>query len=416
MAVSAVVLAGGKGTRSADSSKAKLVQEVGGRSLMEWHVDNLRSSGFDEIVVVAGHLGGQVQAACDRIDTDGAPLRVIHEPEQAGTVAAVDLAAQSCDSDEFLVVLGDVLMSVPIARILEAWRESGAQVSTVVHPSTHPEDSDTAFPERDGRVTVIPKSEPRDHVPNMSSAGLFAITRAALDRYGSTKDFGSDLLPLAAAASDLHAYVTSHYLKDTGTPSRLDSARTDMASGAFERRGRLTLRPAVFLDRDGVIIPALPEVYDPSQLRLVDGVAEAIAVANHAGVPVLVATNQPGISKGFMSFATHQRIRARMDHALAERGAFVDDYDFCPHHPTRGFENEVPDLKVPCECRKPGPGMLISLANRHGIDLAGSIMVGDSDRDAEAARRAGVGFIRTAEASSLEPAEAIRQALRGVLC
>jgi histidinol-phosphate phosphatase family protein len=258
----------------------------------------------------------------------------------------------------------------------------------------------------------------------MSSAGLFAITRAALDRYAELRDVGSDVLPAAAADGDLFAFISSHYLKDTGTPGRLESARADVASGAFHRRGTLETRPGLFLDRDGVINPTIPEFHEPSRYALLPEVADAIGEANRAGVPVIVVTNQPAIAKGFMSFEDHQRVRARMDRLLGAAGAFVDDYLFCPHHPESGFIGEVAGLKRPCECRKPDIAMAREAATRHRIDLRRSVMVGDTERDRGFARGAAMRFVHVSPACEAgdtedcftEAADAIRRGVEVLTC
>ena len=416
MTATAVILAGGKGTRAADPSRPKLAQTIGGRSLMEWHINVLSTSEITDVIVVAGHLGEEVQTLCDSVSHPSLKITVIHEAEQNGTVAALCLAAEHTESDEFLVILGDILMSFPVDAFLARWRQSGANAGVAVHPSTHPEDSDAAFPAHDGTVKVVPKSQPRSGIPNMSSAGLFAITRACLQIYCDGRDLGSHVLPLAAARNDLYTDVNSHYFKDTGTPGRLEAAVRDFASGAFARRGSTSPRRAIFLDRDGVVNPALPEVYKPEDFTLNPGVALAIREANLKGIPVFVATNQPGIAKGFMAFDTHEAIRAEMDRLLAADGAFVDDYAYCPHHPEAGFEGEVPELKVECTCRKPEPGLLRALAMIHDIDLSASVFVGDTARDAGAAVAAGAAFIDVSDEAALAPADGIRRAIEVVTC
>lgn len=416
MTATAVVLAGGKGTRSADPTKAKLAQFVGGRSLMEWHLELLSASEISETIVVSGHLGDQVHELCESLPSRGTEIRVIHEEEQRGTVAALRLAAERSNSDELLVILGDVLMSFSVDDFLDRWRESRCDVAVAVHPSNHPEDSDAVFPSWNGTAQVLAKSVDRDGIPNMSSTGLFAAKTSALMSYADCRDIGSELLKQAALRQDLYVDVNSHYFKDTGTPDRLQGAEKDFETGAFQRRGSILPREAIFLDRDGVINPVKPEIYNPIDFSLNPGVAEAIREANRAGIPVLVITNQPGIAKGLMSFQTHEAIRAQMDQLLIQEGAFVDDYVACPHHPDVGFAGEVVELKVACACRKPEPGMILTLARHHRIDLAGSVMIGDSDRDEGAAKSAGTGFIRVGDTPHMAPSDAIRRAIEVVTC
>lgn len=389
----AVILAGGKGTRSADPTKPKLAQEIGGASLLQWHLRLLEPSEIAEVVVVAGHLGDQVSRLAHSVDHCGLDLQVVQEQKQTGTVAALSLAAQELGQDEFLVILGDILMSLPIQQFLDEWRASGAGVAVVTHPSTHPEDSDAVFSDQEGNVIVVPKSSLREDLPNMSSAGLFALSREALSRYATLRDLGSDVLAAAASHRDLFVFVSSHYLKDTGTSDRLRAARDDVSHGVFARRGRITPRRALFLDRDGVINPVTPEFYEPSAYALLPGVAEALRQANQKGVPTIVVTNQPAIAKGFMSYEDHHRIRAKMDQLLSDQSAYVDDYFFCPHHPEQGFEGERRELKIPCSCRKPRIGMAERAAARHVIDLGGSVMIGDTELDRGFARGAGMRFI-----------------------
>jgi histidinol-phosphate phosphatase family protein len=369
---------------------------------MEWHLQLLQGTSITEALVIAGHAGDQVQTLIDRIDHHSIDVRVIHEQEQRGTVAALRLAAESTDADEFLVILGDILMSFPVDDLLHRWRESGKSVAVAVHPSTHPEDSDAVFRSHTGEVIVLPKSENRDAIPNSSSAGLFAITREGLARYTDCRDFGSNVLPAAAKESDLFDYVSSHYFKDTGTPERLAATNADVASGAFRRRGDLNVRPALFLDRDGVINPDSNGVFRATDYSLLPGVGQAIRTANKRGIPVFVVTNQPGIAKGFMTQAHHEAIRARMDGLLGAEGAFVDDYAYCPHHPESGFEGEVPELKIVCDCRKPAPGMAATLSRLHNINLGRSAMVGDTAFDQGLALNTGMAFFHVADICLLE--------------
>lgn len=145
-------------------------------------------------------------------------------------------------------------------------------------------------------------------------------------------------------------------------------------------------RPALFLDRDGTINREVDYLARVDDLELIPGAAEAIARANAAGWLVVVYTNQSGIARGMLSEADLTAIHLALDDRLAAVGATIDRYEFCPHHPEVG----AAPYRADCDCRKPKPGMLLAAAAAMDIDLGRSAAVGDSIRDLDAARTAGV--------------------------
>jgi D-glycero-D-manno-heptose 1,7-bisphosphate phosphatase len=141
------------------------------------------------------------------------------------------------------------------------------------------------------------------------------------------------------------------------------------------------MKKAVFLDRDGVINRKPPEgeyVTRWEELELLPGVAEAIAVLVKAGFLVIVVSNQRCVAKGLLTVRELDSIHQRMRDNLAAVGAVITGVYYCPH-----------DTQPPCDCRKPAPGMLFTAVRDHEVDLAGSWMVGDSDTDVEAGKKAG---------------------------
>lgn len=387
----AIVLAGGKGTRSANPNIPKLGQLIGEKTQFEHICDLLSQNKIKDALIISGHLGDQVSELVQSFPTS-INLEVTREPEPKGTLPALKFASTLTDADRFLILLGDILCSFDINLFLDQWEKSGKSVAVISHPSSHPLDSDVAFPLQNGRVIVRSKSENKQGIPNMSSAGVFALTRKALQLYSDSTDIGSDVLPLSAENDDLFCWIDSHYFKDTGTPDRLEQANKEFNEGIFSRRGSLGLRSAIFLDRDGVINPTFPEIYNPSQVELIPGVAKEISSINQIGIPVFVVTNQPGIAKGFMTENDHLSIRAEFDRQLHIEHAFVDEYVYCPHHPDSGFDGEVVELKISCECRKPSTGLVLDISRRHGISTTTSVMIGDTWRDFEMAQTAGMTF------------------------
>ncbi len=134
---------------------------------------------------------------------------------------------------------------------------------------------------------------------------------------------------------------------------------------------------AAFLDRDGVVIEEVNYLSEVGQVRLVPGAAEAIANLNLAGVPVVVVTNQAGVARGYFPEDRVGEVHEYLDELLAECGAWVDRYYYCPHHPNA----EVAQYRSECDCRKPRPGMLRQAAAELSLDLTRSYLVGDKVSD-----------------------------------
>jgi D-glycero-D-manno-heptose 1,7-bisphosphate phosphatase len=155
-------------------------------------------------------------------------------------------------------------------------------------------------------------------------------------------------------------------------------------------------KKAVFLDRDGVINRKAPEghyVTSWEQMEFLPGVLDAVRLLNQAGYFVVIATNQRCVAKGLITNSQLEALHDRMRREFESAGAVIDAIYYCPH-----------DYQPPCHCRKPEPGMLLEAARKHSIDLAASWMIGDSEHDVEAGRRAGCRTVRVIEgADSMGP-------------
>jgi D-glycero-D-manno-heptose 1,7-bisphosphate phosphatase len=140
-------------------------------------------------------------------------------------------------------------------------------------------------------------------------------------------------------------------------------------------------RPAAFLDRDGVLNVDHGYVHRPEQLEWVAGAPESVRLLNEAGYYVLVITNQSGVARGFFDEAAVKSFHAHMQDVLNGKGAHIDAFYYCPHHP----EGSVKAFAMTCSCRKPGTGMLEQAAREWPIDISKSFFIGDKDHDMAAA-------------------------------
>lgn len=146
---------------------------------------------------------------------------------------------------------------------------------------------------------------------------------------------------------------------------------------------------AVFLDRDGTINEEVGYLKSFDELKLFPFTAEAVEKIKKEGMKAVVVSNQSGVARGFFDEDFVRAIHDRINAMLAREGAEIDRFYFCPHHPTEGVGEYLRD----CHCRKPKTGMLMKASEDLAIDLSRSYMIGDSERDMETARNAGVAGI-----------------------
>ncbi|KAG0601375.1 hypothetical protein M758_11G105700 [Ceratodon purpureus] len=154
--------------------------------------------------------------------------------------------------------------------------------------------------------------------------------------------------------------------------------------------GAAPLRPAAFLDRDGVINVDHGFTHRPEDLIFTPTAVDGIRALNRAGYLVIVVTNQSGVARGLYSCADVERFHDHLQQMLAREGAHIDGFYYCPYHPA----GSVAAFAIDHEDRKPRPGMLLRAIRDWRIDRARSFLIGDRQSDLDAAAAAGVaGFL-----------------------
>ena len=219
------------------------------------------------------------------------------------------------------------------------------------------------------------------YLANNVSAALYILSPAIFNYIikDQFSDLTKNIFSKIIGDESLFAYKTIEFIKDVGTPERINYVRKLFRKN---KKNYLSLKTnVVFLDRDGVINVEKDNLSSIDQLELIEGASDAIRLLNQNNFLVIIVTNQPQIAKGFLSFKDLKLIHNKLEHLLGIDRAYIDDIFYCPHHPEIGFEGEVVDLKIKCNCRKPRPGMLIKASKKFNINLKKSFMIGDRSID-----------------------------------
>ena len=230
-------------------------------------------------------------------------------------------------------------------------------------------------------------------------------------------DLDRQILKPLCGTGTMFCYDSPEYVKDMGTPDRFEAVCRDFAAGRVKAKNLKQKQKAVFLDRDGTINKYVGFLRDIDDFELLPGVAEAVKLINASGYLAIVVTNQPVIARGEVTVPQLQEIHNKMETLLGAEGAYLDAIYYCPHHPHKGYEGEVPELKIDCDCRKPKPGMLLKAAEEFNIDLSRSWMIGDGENDIKAGKAAGcrTALIGTDDYKQNETAPTLLDAVNDVL-
>ena len=351
---------------------------VAGRPFVGWLMREMLRFGVDDFVILTSQDDPAIQMALLAAG-DALPKRVnvrfaLH-PASAGTAGALHHAGALL-SERFLLCHGRALFDCNVAALLAAFAADPGGVLARMVIRTRP--GGTLALDGD-RVTALdaPADPPRD-TPGLADAGIYALDRRVLAYATAESSIEGDILPNLVKENALRATLQHGWFADIGIAADLAHAHRELAACMD--------RPALFLDRDGVLNHDHGYVGSQDRWEWVDGAREAVATATSHGWHVFIVTNQAGIARGLYGVPEVGALQMWVADELRRAGGTLDDWRFCPYH----TEGKIDAYRRDSDWRKPAPGMLNDLVRAWDLNPRHCVMVGDKDTDVQAGNAAGM--------------------------
>jgi D-glycero-D-manno-heptose 1,7-bisphosphate phosphatase len=341
----------------------------------------LREQGFERVLLLLGYLPEIIQDYFGDGSRWGMRIEYSITPIEDNTGLRLKKAAHLLD-DCFLLLYCDNFWPMNMERMWKRFVEAGAPAMLTVYGNKDGYTKDTLRVDADGFVVVFDKQRRSPDLKGVEiSYGIFRKELVTSLPEGNIS-FEETLYPGLAQERKLAAYVTHHHYYSVGSIARLPLTEMFLAR-----------RPAIILDRDGVLNrkpPRAEYVRTWQEFEWLPGAKQALRLLKEAGYRVIVVSNQAGVARGAMTEEDLLDIHRRMTREILQEGGRIDAVYYCPHHWDAG-----------CECRKPKPGMLFQAQRDFNLDLSRTPFVGDDERDAQAAEAADCPSIVVSEKTPL---------------
>ncbi len=388
-----VILAGGKGSRlrKYTNSIPKALIKIAGKPVLEYQIDSLKKFGLTEIIISIGYLGEKIVEYFGDGSEFGVNISYFKEELPLGT-GGVLYYLKDLIREDFILLFADIVLNIDWSKYIKYHYQKNGIGTFLIHPSSHPYDSDLLILNKDGQITnIIPKDQSRESYDNIVKSGVH-IFRKEIFQYSKPKRMDLEKEIIAEVIDDnfIYGYRTSEYVKDMGTEERLAQVEEDIKNNLLEKKAAYYKQKCIFLDRDGTINKYKGLLYNIDDLELEYKVSEAIKMINNSEYLCIVITNQPIVARNLCTEEQLNRIHKKLQTLLGADGAYFDDLFYCPHHPDSGYLEENKRYKIKCNCRKPRIGMIQSIQEKYNVNLSESYMIGDTSVDIQTAKNVGL--------------------------
>ena len=375
-----IILCGGKGTRLGKLTKKtpKPLVKFNDIPFLDYLINFYKKYSINKIYLLAGYKGAEIYKRYHNKKFNFIDCDVIIEKKPLGTAGCLFQLKQKL-SKNFIVINGDSFVNYDFGKIIQKQNFKNNKVLLVKNVNYKSNKKLSTLCIKNKKISYTQKNRKK-----LMNAGIYFFNRKIF-QYIKKKQFLSieeDIIPKLIHNNQLEGFeIKTHEFLDIGTIENYKKGNKFFK--------RIFYKPALFLDRDGVINKDTGYVYKFKDFQFNNNIFKIIKKYRRNNFNVFILTNQSGIGRGYYDVKDFNHLHSKLKKIFCDKNAFIDDVMFCPHHPQEAKKK----FKINCNCRKPKNGMIENLIKNWLINRSKSIFYGDKISDNLAANKSGIKFI-----------------------
>ncbi len=370
-----VILAGGKGSRLKEITKntPKPLIKINGIPFLQYLINHYSKYNFRNIYILAGYKGYKIKKQFHKKKANLIPIHCFVEKKLKGTGGAL-FSLKKKIKNNFVLINGDSFFDYKIDLLIKKKLSTNIGTMILIKNKIYKGNNKLSSLNIDSKKFVTNNSK-----MSLMNSGIYLFSKKIF-RYISNENISLEekILPKLIKKKKIKGIFSNGYFIDIGTKKNLKLAKKQ-----FKKKFN---RPAIFLDRDGVINEDKGYVYRIKDFIYNKKIFSALKKAKN--YYIFIITNQAGIGKGFYRIDDFLKLQNKIKLDFIKNKLFINDVKYCPHHPKATIKR----FKKKCLCRKPGNKMIKDVLNSWSINIKKSIMIGDKRSDELAAKKSKILF------------------------
>lgn len=370
-----VILAGGLGSRIKyiTKNKPKPLLKFGKLSFLDNLLNYFAKYNFNKIYIIAGYKGDLIKETFHNKIINLTKIECILEKKLKGTGGALNELKKK-KMKNFILSNGDSFCPINLNHFIKNIKNKSIKVSLVKNKNYKLNNLLNNLNVKKGKIIFDKKSK-------FMNSGIYYVDKNNLKNFHTKKfSFENDYLKNLIIKNKVDGEKYNNQLIDIGTPQNLKIAKKKLP--------KIFKKPAIFLDRDGVVNYDYGYVHKMSDFKLRNNVIKGLRYLNKLNYYIFIVTNQSGIARGYYTENQFLKFQKDINENFANKGLFINDTQYCPHH----INGKIKKYSINCNCRKPNTLMLKNIYNNFDLDLKKSLFIGDKVTDKECAKKFKIKF------------------------